>query len=66
MSVSYVPSYICVRLLTQSNDSSIITHHSVLSLFDEEGLSILSQLHVQTHRLAINFYVHLQDRILVL
>lgn len=42
---------------------SIITHQGVLSLFDEEGLSILSQLHVQTHWLSINLYIHLQDRI---
>lgn len=42
---------------------SIITHQRVLSLFDKEGLSILSQLHVQTHWLSINLYVHLHDKI---
>lgn len=42
---------------------SIITHQCVLGLSDEEGLSILSQLHVQTHRLSINLYVHLHDRV---
>lgn len=45
--------YVCENLLT-------ITHQCVLSLFDKEGLSILPQLHVQTHRLSINLYVHLQ------
>lgn len=41
---------------------SIITHQSVLGLFDEEGLAVLAQLHVQTHRLPINLDVHLQDK----
>lgn len=43
-----------------------MTHHWVLSLFNEEGLSVLPQLHVQTHWLSVNFYVHLQKRITVL
>lgn len=43
---------------------SIITHQHVLRLFDEEGLSILSQLHVQTHWLSVDLYVHLQERLL--
>lgn len=41
---------------------SVITHQCVLSLFDKEGLSILSQLHVQAHRLSINFNVHLHGK----
>lgn len=45
----------CVGVLTLS----IITHQCVLSLFDEEGLSVLAQLHVQTHWLSVNLYVHL-------
>ncbi len=56
------PIFAC--LLTQREKSlSIITHQRVLRLFDEESLSIISQLHVQTHWLPINLYVHLQDRI---
>lgn len=41
---------------------SPITHQCVLRLFDKEGLSILSQLHVQAHWLSINFYVHLHGK----
>lgn len=41
---------------------SITAHQSVLGLFDEEGLAVLAQLHVQTHRLAINLDVHLRDK----
>lgn len=39
-----------------------ITHQCVLGLFDKEGLSILSQLHVQAHWLSINFNVHLHGK----
>lgn len=53
--------FLCACLLTQC--LSVITHQCVLSLFDKEGLSILSQLHVQTHWLSVDLYVHLQDRI---
>lgn len=55
MSVSYVVCYIRVCLL------AIATHQSVLGLFDEEGLAILAQLHVQTHRLPVDLDVHLQQ-----
>lgn len=41
---------------------SIIAHQSVLGLFDEEGLAVLAQLHLQTHRLPVNLDVHLQDK----
>lgn len=52
------PIFVCVyslRVITLS----IITHQYVLRLFDEEGLSILTQLHVQIHRLSVNLDVHL-------
>lgn len=39
---------------------SVTAHQLVLHLLDEEGLSILPQLHVQAHRLPIDLYVHLQ------
>lgn len=54
MPVTHVVCYIGACLL------AVITHQSVLSLFDEEGLAVLAQLHVQTHRLPVDLDVHLQ------
>lgn len=54
----------CVYWLGAALTASIRTHQSVLGLFDEEGLAILAQLHVQTHRLPIDLDVHLQKTFL--
>lgn len=54
MPVSYVVCYIGACLL------ALVTHQGVLGLFDEEGLAILAQLHVQTHWLPVDLDVHLQ------
>lgn len=63
-SVGYVVCYIGVCLLAGATwTASIRTHQNVLGLFDEEGLAILAQLHVQTHRLPVDLYVHLQEDI---
>lgn len=59
MPVRYVVCYIGVCLLP------IVTHQSVLRLFDEEGLAILAQLHVQTHRLPVDLDVNLQQESLL-
>lgn len=61
---SYVVCYIGACLLAGATwTASIRTHQNVLGLFDEEGLAILAQLHVQTHRLPVDLYVHLQEDI---
>lgn len=54
-SVSYAVCYIRACLLAAA------PHQSVLGLFDEEGLSVLAQLHVQTDRLPVDLDVHLQQ-----
>lgn len=55
MPVGYVVRYIGACL------QAVVTHQSVLGLFDEEGLAVLAQLHVQTHRLPIDLNVNLQE-----
>lgn len=62
---SYVVCYIGACLLAGATWTASIrrTHQNVLGLFDEEGLAILAQLHVQAHRLPVDLYVHLQEDI---
>lgn len=36
------------------------SHLVIVSLLDEKGFSIVSQLHVQIHGLPVDLYVHLK------
>lgn len=42
-------------------DFNWITHILLLCLLDKKGLPIVSKLHVQIHRLAIDFNINLQS-----
>lgn len=42
-----------------------LSHLIVVSLLDEKCFSVISQFHVQIHRLPIDFYVHLKENILL-